>query len=588
MPVNNPFMPTELRDAVIAEDPDVTEIVMIRRFTELGDRIAEVDRSTFLTAAGLKGEIDEDWTFEVFAQYGKSTQDQKNFGNFNTENVAFALEAEADPDNAGGFRCVDADARAAGCVPINFFGAGSAQGAALDYVSVITENDSQSDQFTTGGHITGSVIDLPAGTVSAVAGVEYRKNQSEFNSDPLAAAGLTSGNTNPNTSGNIEVFEIFGEAVIPLLSGKLFADELTLELAGRRADYDNVDVAYSYNVGASWRPVTDLKIRGGYGKTVRAPNINELFNPGTEGFFTVIDPCALGVTGAGGYAEQSSEVQANCATIPGTATLDPAALGQDTVGGLVAGNPGLDVETGNTATLGMVYTPQQIDGLTLAVDWYDIQIDDAVEAFAVQTTAEQCVRQTSFPNNPFCSLITRDSVTGLIDRIDGFAINVANLQTTGVDIKANYRFNACGTDFDWALSGTHTSKNDFQPFDGGATVNRLDEIGYPEWKASSSLVAERGNLSLAWSARYIDRVKLDNEDAGAGSVDSYLYNDLFARYTIGGSDKYAIYGGIDNVFDETPPELGRSDPNNIAGTNTASDVYDVYGRAFYVGARASF
>ena len=604
MPLSNPFVPTELRDAALARDPDATEISMFRRFTEIGNRSSDVQRQAFRTAAGFKGAMSSNFDYEVYAQYGLTTQDQTNGGVFNALNVLQALDTEADPNNVGGFRCADQIARDLGCVPVNFFGENSVSGEALDWVQVDSQLTSRSDQIAAGAFITGDLFELPAGAVSTAFGVDYRKDESKFNSDSLAASGLTSGNTIPNTQGEIEVMEVFGEAIIPLITDKPFIQELTLELAGRYADYttrggnalgQSSYAADSYKIAGSWRPVDDLKIRGGYNTAVRAPNINELFDPGSETFRSFNDPCALGGVGgpsanteADDYTVQSATVQANCATIPGTATLDPASFNIQSAGGLAAGNPDLNPETGKTTTIGFVYSPSQVPGLNFTVDYFDIQIDDAINSFTAQTTADQCVRQPSFPNNPFCALIERNPTTGLVNRINALAINVATFEAAGVDFAADYKFDYKDIGFGWSLNGTVATKNDFVPFEGGETVDSLGEIGVPELKVNSTLIADWNDFRFGWSLRYLDEVNIENDRLNLGTVDQYFYNDVYGSYDFGDAGQYTLYGGVDNLFDELPPELGQGVPGDVTGTNTAADVYDVYGRAFFVGARAKF
>lgn len=593
MPIDNPFVPTELREAVLDRDPDATEITMFRRFTEIGNRSSDVQRQTFRTAAGFKGAMSDDWDYEVYAQYGNNTQDQTNGGVYNTLNVLQALNTEDDGD--GGFQCADQLARDLGCVPVNFFGAGSVTGAALDWVTVDNQLTTRSEQFAAGAFITGDMFELPAGTVSSAFGVDWRKDRSKFNSDALAASGLTSGNTIPNTQGEIDVIEVFGEAVVPLIADKPFIQELNLELAGRYADYNTIGGAESYKIAGSWRPFDDLKIRGGFNTAVRAPNISELFDPGGETFRSFTDPCALGGVGgasanteAEDYTVQSATVQANCATIPGTSTLDPSALNILSAGGLAAGNPNLDAETGETTTIGFVYSPSQVPGLNFTVDYYDITVEDAISSFTAQTTVNQCVRQSSFPNNAFCDLITRDATSGLVTRINALDINVANLQTEGVDFSADYKFDYRDIDFGWSMNGTYVTKDEFVPFSGGEVVDSLGEIGVPEFKINSTLIADWENLRLGWSLRYLDEVNIENDELNRGKVDAFFYNDIYANYAMGDAGQYSVYGGIDNLFDEQPPVLGQGVPGDVTGTNTAADVYDVYGRSFFVGLRAKF
>jgi len=593
VPIDNPFVPAELLSAFLADDPTATEIQMFRRFVELGPRTSDVQRRVVRTAFGVNGAINEKLDYEVYYQYGNFGQDQTNGGVFNSKNFFDALRAE--PDGAGGFQCSDAFARGLGCAPIDVFGRDSISGDALNWVSVDSQVTSRMSQEVVSAHISGHPVEMWAGDLGIAVGYEWREEDSKFNSDALAQSGLTSGNTTPNTAGKYDVNEFFVEAIVPLLADAPAAQYLGLELAYRISDYSTIGDADAYKVSLDWQPFEDLRFRGGISTAVRAPFIDELFDPGSETFRNFVDPCAFG--GMGGtsatgeeYQVQSAEVQANCAQIPGTATLDPFGLNIRSAGGLAAGNPDLVEEGSDATTVGFVYTPSGgLSGLSITVDYFEITVDSAIASFTAQTTTDQCVRQPSFPNNAFCDLIERDPVSGLVLRIDALAINVAEFEATGVDFTFDYGFDLGPGDLNLNLIGTHSMSNDFIPFEGGDLVDSQGEIGVPDWKANLGATYQTDNWSLAWTMRYIDGVNVENDSIDAfGTLPSYTYHDLQARYRFGSNDQYTAFVGIDNVLDKEPPFLGQGIPGDVTGTNTAADVYDSIRRYWYVGFKAGF
>lgn len=619
IPLDNPFIPTELlaafNDGIASETAAAaiasaesiaaggdaisysapTDLQMFRRFVELGPRSSDVNRKVFRSALGFEGAINDDFEYEVYYQFGSVTQAQTNGGVFNTLNFYNALRTESDGN--GGYQCADQFSRDSGCVPINVFGRGSIDGAALDWVSVDNQLTSTMEQQTAGATVSGSLFELDAGDVGVAFGYEWRKESSKFNSDSLAQSGLTSGNTTPNTAGEYDVNEYFVEAIVPLVSDVPFADYLGLELAARYSDYSTIGGASSYKLSLDWAINDDLKIRGGVSTAVRAPNIGELFDPGSETFRSFVDPCALGGVGLAatddipGYTAQTAQVQQNCATIAGTATLDPNAININSAGGLAAGNPGLSEETSDTTTFGIVYAPSQIENLSFTLDYFEITIDDAITSFDAQTTVDQCVRQGSFPSNPFCELIQRNATTGLVERIDALDINVAELETSGVDFTADYMFNLGAGELKLGLVGTYLISDDFVPFTGGEVVDSKGEIGSPDLKMNFSAVYTIDDLLVSWSTRYIDGVNVENDSVETfGSLGTFVYNDLQVRYSFGQTSfgSYDVFAGVDNVFDKDAPFLGQGVPGDVTGTNTASDVYDAIGRNFYIGFKAKF
>ena len=592
IPIDNSFIPDELKAARLADDPDAEEIRMYRRFVELGPRTSDVQRRIFRTVFGINGALNDNFDYEVYYQYGNFSQDQTNGGVFNTLNFYNALRTTVDED--GELRCRRDFAHSAGCVPLNVFGRGSIAGDALDWVNVDSQLTSRMKQRVASASIFGTAMELPAGPLGIALGVEWREEKSRFNSDSLAQSGLTSGNTTPNTVGKYDVTEYFVEAVIPLLTDMPGIEYLGLEVAARAADYSTVGNTESYKASVDWRLLEGLRFRGGYSTAVRAPNIDELFDPGSETFRSFVDPCALGgvggasATGESGdtYDAQTPEVQARCATIAGTATLDPFFGNIRSAGGFSGGNPNLTEESADTYSYGFVYSPIQVPSLNITVDYFNIEITDAINGFSAQTAVDQCVRQGSFPNNAFCSLISRDPVTGLVLRIDNRQINVAEFQAAGVDIAVDYSLQAGPGDLRINMNATHSLKNDFTAFAGDAPVDSQGEIGVPDWKANINFIYDWANFRFGWSTRYLQGVNVENDRPNFGSISSFMYHDIQVRYTL--DEKYEFYVGIDNIFDEEPPELGQGIPGDVTGTNTAADVYDVIRQYGYAGFKLRF
>lgn len=599
MPVDNPFLPAETRALILAADPTATEVTFRRRFTELGPRTSDSQRQTFRTAFGIKGEIPgalDGVNYELYYQWGRLTQDQVNGGIANTLNVFNALRTE--PDGQGGFQCADALARSLGCVPVNFFGTGTVEGDALDFISTTAQTTSRATQEVVAGTVTGDLFELPAGPLGFAAGFEYRSEESAFISDALAQTGLTTNNTTPSVVGEYDVTEGFLEVVAPLIEDVPGINYLGFEGAYRLAEYSTIGSTASYKLAGTYKPVPEVTIRGGINTAVRAPFITELFNPGSETFRNYIDPCNFG--GQGGtsadgrtvYAAQSSEVQMRCATIPGTATLDQGAQNLFSAGGLSAGNIDLEEENATTYTVGAVISPSFVPGLNFTVDYYNITIEDAISTFSAQDTVDQCVRQPDFPNNPFCGLIQRNPTTGFVERIDALAINVAEFEADGVDFAADYSFDVGEVSMRTSLTGNYRIKETRLPFAGGERIEDAGEVGSQEWSVNGTAVANWNKLRAAWTVRYIDGVNIDNENPTAGpaeangTIDAFAYHEVNLAYEV--SEHVTASFGVDNLFDEEPPFLGQGVNGDVVGTNTAADVYDPIGRFFYVGLKAGF
>lgn len=588
IPASNPFIPAGI-GAVIP--PGTQQFTFARRFNELGQRQSEITRQTYRIATGLEGELDNGWNWEGYYQYGTVTQDQVSTGVFNVARLQEALNAEVGP--AGTFQCSNPLARAQGCVPINVFGAGSVSQEALSYVSANSTFDSTIRQNTAGAFLSGDLLELPAGGLGFAVGGEYRKEESEFRPDALSIAGISSGNASAPSDGEYDVWEVYAETSVPLLSGMDFVDYLGIDAAVRYADYSTVGSVWSYKVGGEYAPIPDLRIRSTYARAVRAPNIGELFQPAQQTFSSVTDPCA-----DNRRLDASATVQANCAATPGVGAaiaaggFQPTQLDLSSIPGFNSGNPNLQEEKADTLTIGAVWTPTFLDNFSVTVDYWNIEIDDAIQGFARQTAVDQCVAQEQYPNNPFCALITRDPTTGIITGLDLRVDNVAVQTASGVDLEANYALDLADMVGDYGLLnfnfiGTYLIENENIPFSGADPVENATQVGFSEFKWNLRTTWESGPFTVSWLLRYIGEANIDPEDDFEGNeIPALVYNDIQARYSI--NDRYELFVGVDNFLDQKPPIIPAPFAVNITGTETAADVYDPIGRFFYAGFRAEF
>lgn len=589
IPSSNPFIPQEILDTwTDAGDPIPENLTWRKRFTELGPRFAEQERDTLRLAFGLEGSF-ASWSWDAYYQWGQTTRNQTTTGNFNTLYFQQGLDAEADPDNPGAFRCREATARALGCVPIDVFGVGSISQQAVDYVAVDSQDKSVIQQQVAAAKISGDLFNLTsAGAVKLAAGVEYRKEQLDTVVDALAASGLSSSNASAPVSGSYDVSEVFVEVAVPLLAEMPAAAYLGVDAAYRIADYSTLGNHGSWKLGMEWAPISDLRFRATVAESVRAPNVAELFDPGGETFESFIDPCING--GASG----EGNTQQNCASLGIPNDFNPGPSG-GSAGGIQAGNINLKEETANTTTIGFVYRPSWLENASFTMDYFDIEIEDAIELIDPQVKLDQCYGAVDFPNNVFCDGIRRDGADlgFLVKRLDFGLENIGLLTTSGYDFEFNYGFSALGGDF--SLRTLITKTNEWEREILGIQVSDYEEPGFQEWKGSNRLTYATGPLSVSWSTRYIGSGVVDNEFTTEDwpdneNLDAEWYQDINARYTIETESvgSYAIYGGVNNLTDNDPPYIPTPSENADTGTGTASGVYDVVGRFYYVGVELSF
>ena len=502
--------------------------------------------------------------------------------------------------------CASAEARAQGCVPINIFGAGSITPDAVKYINAEGSFQTDIKQHVFSANVNGDLFELPAGAVGVALGAEYRKEISSEDNDALTNAGLNGGNALPDTFGKFDVKELYGEIRVPLLADKPFFNELSIGASGRVADYSTVGTVYSYSGNVEWSPVSDIRFRGTYSRSVRAPNIGELFTGPSQTFPSgIVDPCeGFGATGGGAVGDAcraAPGVLSNIAANGGKFTLTQS--DKQGISGYNSGNPDLNEEKSDSYTLGVVINPRSIDALrnlAVTIDYFNISVKDAINAPPRNFILDQCYGQG---NQQFCDFVTRrPTVTGAnsagsIEFVDAPLVNSGKLKTDGIDVVATYRY---GLDFlaeDAMLNArvayTHYFSGYTIPVPGADKDPYVGEIGNPKNKWTANLGVELGKFDVNFTGTYVGKSYEDDQFLAAYDLEprslgvgAEFYLDAQVRFE---AKKGAeLYFGVDNLLDNDAPNLLSNTTFNTTGTDTAADVYDVFGRRFYVGARFRF
>ncbi len=596
---DNPYLPfgDPEFDAFFATNtiPGVGPLVLYSRFhSDLGLRQTNAERDLIRVATGFDGQLPWlDTRYEVYAQYGRTDFEVTQRNNRNSRRFALAVDAVTDTSGAPVCRATrDAggptgDADIDECLPLNIFGFGNFDPAARDYVLADLQEEGKLEQSVFSAALTGVPFALPAGDVSYAAGIEWRREESEFRPDPLQISGNNFDGQTPPLSGDYEVFEGYFEVLLPLLAEQPFARTLNLEFGARASDYDTVGNTGAWRVNLEWAPVRDLRFRAGVAEAVRAPNIGELFQQQDQTFAGVADPCDQDNVSLG---PDPSRRAANCAAL-GVPTDFDDPLASVTKLVLTGGNPDLAEETAESLTIGAVFTPTSLPALTVTVDYFDIEIEDAVFVESAGAIVSKCVDLFETVDNDFCAAVTRDPTTSAISSVRALPLNIGALEVSGVDFEMVYGLSlgdgALG-DLDIRLLGTWLDKLDVIPSGDPAEIDRdAGEVGAPEWRANLSATYSRGPLSVNWRLRWTDASQFDVQDNDAENTNpagfgSFVMNDAQLRYRFGNESRHSGYLGINNVFNREPPRGSRQQ------TGVQNTLYDPVGRYFYLGASLSF
>lgn len=595
--VDNPFL-SDTAAAAIAQldgvygDPagDGLALPYIgRRMVETGTRESHDDFFAFQIQTGLTGTLAGSVDYDIFFQTGRTQDNVDLTGDISLGRFLQAVDATTDAD--GNIVCRD---QSGGCVPMNIFGEGNISDEAADWVSAGLSSKSEYNQTVFGMNFSGStegLFELPGGPVGWAVGAEYREEDFAFRPDDnLGTGNLLGFNSAPPLEGGFDVYDLYTEFYAPILADMPGVELLAIEGAFRVSEYSTVGQTETYKLGGEYSPIDGLRFRGLYNTAVRAPNISELFSTVSNGFPAATDPCsatsdpvgagiaalctATGVPNVGLYEQRNSQIE-----------------------GLFGGNPDLDPEEAETYTVGVVYEPHFVDGLTVAVDYYDIEITDYVTTLAggVQGILNQCYLPANNPNQDpntiFCQATNRNANSGEPLVMANLA-NAGSLETSGIDIQVDYTFEveAVPGTFGVNYTGLVLDSWTFYAFDGAEPDNCKGQFGLfcddpiPEYKHNMSFSWADGPFSALLRWEFIGEVA-DDDDAT-----DYVVEDLDATsyFTLSGSwdvnDNLRLTLGIDNLLDEEPPIIG----DNQEQANTYPATYDPFGRTIYGSAKIRF
>jgi len=469
----------------------------------------------------------------------------------------------------------------------NFFGRNGLLDTpgAIDYIRYEARDRLGFHLKEVGGSISGSAVTLPAGDLKLAVGAEYRQEDGFVSPDFLTVSGDSGGNGLDPTRGNFITRSTFWEGTVPVLANLPGIEEFTLEMSGRYTDYSSFGGKYLSRYGFSYAPIVDLRFRGVFATSFRAPGISDLFGGGADSFPALVDPCD-------GFPNIPDPVTlANCARdLGGQFNAGNQYLQSNTAGGAqlranIGGNPDLQEETADTYNFGVVYQPSFMPDLSVAVDYFRVEIDQPIVNRDPQRVLDNCYTSVGSLD---CGNIQRGSFDGGVNLLKVAKQNVGKIETSGVDFDVAYalevpvlgatRMTIGGSyTFDFITTDDTGSvkTNGFLNQNDGAIPNFKGRIG--------ARFQPLDDLALSTTARFIGGTK-DRTRREAGlpfaKVSDVWYLDTSARYSF--SEDYELTFGVRNLMDKRPPFFIDG------GTNTNGLTYDLIGRFAFARFTANF
>lgn len=562
---DNAFLPADLAAILVADGqptynagstngdlPPLTAIVTreMKRFVVGANGSFNMRGSDWLWGAYAQqstGNIRNEALTTITSRYNKAIDAVRNAN----DQIVCRVNADADTTNDD-----------TACVPYNIFGEGTASDPAKNYVLGTSWLNTELVQDVAAVSMQGDPFSNWAGPISVATGLEYRKESVTGTNDPLSnTRSYFAGNYRP-TIGSYDVTEGFIETVIPLQ-----ADKLDLNAAARLTDYSTSGLVTTWKVGLTWTPIDDITFRATQSRDIRAPSLSELFAGGIAGTRTLLDP----------FLGNSST----------------------TLIQVTSGNPDLTPEEADSTGIGFVVRPRFLPGFTASVDYFDIEIGDAISVINDLTIVNGCFQGIT----EYCDNIVRSPITGQITQVNVTPFN-ANTQTArGIDFEATYQTAIGDGDLTFRLFATKYLENFIDIRDPAANdIDLLGENEYrgpPDYRYLVSVAYDRGPAMVKLTGRglssgvynntYIEcqtncptpppgfRTIDDNSIAGA------FYLDLSLSYQV--KDTTTFFLTVANLLDQDPASVppSQSIGNAPRGVNPA--MYDVTGTVYRAGVR---
>ena len=599
----NPLYPQALRDFFAANraffDSDNDGVYVVRstsrRFEEFGPRNTSITSDSFNLTGGLRGDLalgGNDWKWDSYYQYGRSDVEFLQTGLLSRSRTTLGLDVVV---VNGQPQC---RIQLLNCVPVNIFGTNTLTPQMANFLSVST---SRADEFLrkmAGASLSGELLSLPAGPLATAVGIEWRREEFSTLPDEVQSSGDLAAQTvapQPN-SGDFEIFEVFAEFRAPLLDDLPAIRSLAVEGAVRFSDYTTIDSVTTWKGLLDWEIMEGIRLRGGLSRAIRAPNLNELFATPAAGFTGGVDPCW--VTSNPSQATRDFCVQQGVPANVINTFLPGASQGWSARSG---GNPDLQEEEADTLTVGAVLTPDWLGGVSVTVDYFDIEVEGAITQVASQLLVNSCFALRDLESTA-CRSISRLS-NGLIDVVNAPLLNVASRTVSGVDVGIAYRANLPGWlslpgnagTLDLRVVSTWQSEDLTQTLtnlapvecagrysgscsgDGTRITPDLRGFFRADWRSGPLQIATElqliGSLDLASNA-------IPNEN---GTLGEEYYLDLTANWAV--TDDVKLFLGITNLLDNEPPVIGFTGGGD---SNTNIPLFDPLGRRYFAGMSVTF
>jgi outer membrane receptor protein involved in Fe transport len=599
IPCGNPLMSAQQFDRICTQygltAADSTPVYIGRRNVEGGFRNDDVRHTASRIVVGARGEINDAWSYDIHGNFGQVTLGRTYNNDLSITRIVRALNVVDDPNNPGTAVCASVlDGSDPNCLPWNVFAEGGVQPGdpVLNYLSLPLFVTGGTQNNIASGYLTGDMgqygVKLPTADtgIQLVGGYEYRDERLNYNPDQgfTSGDGAGQGGAVLPVNGSFSVKDFFFEAQVPLFEGYDLAQSVNLNLGYRYSDYSTDQTTDTYKGSFDWSFNDQIRLRASLQRAVRAANLRELFLPqGLNLFDMSHDPCGPDMDYTLQQCVDNTGLPPN---LYGTVGLNSPA---DQYNFRQGGNPDLFPEESDTVSFGGIWSPAFIDGLTVSIDYFKIEVNDAIDVVPPTFSLDQCL---ATGDAAFCDLVNRNPNTGSlwagsVGFVTATNVNIGFFEREGIDLQIGYTTPIGNAgDLDFSLVGTSLMTADTQPTPTSDVIECKGLWGhqdcdgaFAEWQHTFRTTwATPWDLDVSLLWRYTSAV--DDESAVGADWDAYNWFDLTGNWQI--TDSTQLRLGINNLTDEDPPL--SSNAGIVPGNGNAwPSVYDGLGRYIFMG-----
>ena len=556
---------------------------------ELSRRLAvEYHTSALAITLGLDGTAFDHFPWDAYYTHGETRTRLATPGNVNAERFYAAIDAVR--DTTGTIVCrasLIASGTFPGCAPLNLFGPDAPSATAIDYVEGTTSWTARNSLDDFGANIAGTLLENWAGPVKIALGAEYRIQDLDletsvpdlaFNAQNLRVGGSTGTQVPPgnlkwfketvsSANGSNSVEEADAEVHLPLLRNTPLMNYVALTGAYRYTYYSTSGQTNSWKVGLEWQIRDDLHIRAARSQDIRAPTLFDLYQ---------------------------------APLISSSGILDSLTNTSGSVNTAQSGNPDLKPEIVHNTTAGFVYSPAWLSDFSISLDYFHINIDNAIGAVVGSNPITQNLCLASGGKSPLCALIVRPisyndtspaNFPILFLRLNE---NLTRTYSEGIDLEANYQEDLSET----ALQGvlhlhllwTHQPSLKTQTLPGSLVTNAAGTAQTPVDRLALMASYNRDDFTFSLLERYQSSFHQNANQTLVfiiPDVRAYFQTDMDLSYEFqAGGQQMAGFLNISNLFNvqggvfQTPGYTGSPGLNYPIGPGA-----DLIGRYFTMGLR---